>query len=165
MPVLGTYLDRNNPPFTLEDFLFWMPDFSTINNIQTSFDNLYPIANDKIFHSIFGVDWKYAMSLCIAHYMFIIGQREKNKKPGVTSLAQLAGASPSSGGIMSSATIGNFTKTWDLDRSLISGDDKAWWNTSAFGQELMRLLGTKSLPSMFVAITNPIPGTGNYGNC
>lgn len=162
MPVIGTYLDRKNPEYTLQDFLFWMPDFSTITTIDTTFNNLYPIANDKVFHSIFGSDWKYAMALCIAHYATILGRRERNKKPGAKSLADLAGGGPNVNGIMSSASVGSFTKTYDLDRSLMSGDDKMWWNTTDYGAELMRLLGTKAMPSIFVAITHPIPGSGNY---
>lgn len=162
MAILGTLIDRENPEFTQADFLFWMPQFANVSNIDTLFNNLYPIANNKIFYSIFGVDWKYAMSLAIAHYAWIIGQAQAKVKSGATSLADIAGGSPTTGGIMTSASVGGFSKTYDLDRSMISGDDKVWWNQSAFGRDLMNLLATKSLASMFVVTSNPVPGSGNY---
>jgi hypothetical protein len=162
MAILGTLLDRENPEFTKSDFLFWMPQFTSVTNIDTVFENLYPIANDKIFYSIFGVDWKYAMSLAIAHYMYVIGQSQLNVRSGAKSLADIAGGSPTTGGIMTTASIGGFSKSYDLDRSMISGDDKIWWNQSSYGRDLMNLLATKSVATMFVVTSNPVPGSGNY---
>lgn len=161
MAILGTFVDKKNPEYTLNDFLFWLPQFRNIEGLQTLFDNLYPIANNKIFFSIFGTDWKYAMSLCIAHYAWIIGQNEVVQP--ATSLADIAGGSPTTGGILSSATIGGFNKSYDLDRSMISGNDKIWWNQSAYGKALMNLLGTKGNPAILVVTSNPVPGSGNYG--
>lgn len=162
MAVLGTFINDDNPEFTLQDFLFWMPQFANIENISTIFNNLYPIANKKIFYSIFGTDWKYAMSLCIAHYSFIIGQQQSRVAPGATTLAAIAGGSSASGGIMTSASIGGFNKTYDLDRSMISGDDKIWWNQSSYGVSLMNLLATKGLPTILVVTSKPIPGSEGY---
>lgn len=162
MALLGTFVDRENPEFTKADFLFWMPQFTHITDLDTYFDNLYPIANDKIFASIFGVDWKRAMSLCIAHYMYLIGQAQKNTASAATSLADIAGGSPTASGILSSASVGGFSKTYDLDKSLITGDEYTWWNKSAYGAELIALFKSKSWPTMLVATSNPVPGSGNY---
>lgn len=162
MAILGTTINRENPAFTLQDFLIWMPQFSSVTNIETYFDNLYPIANNKIFESIFGVDWPFAISLAIAHYMWIIGQNEAKAKTGAKTLADIAGGVPTTGGIMTTASIGQFSKTYDLDRSMITGDDKVWWNQSAYGRDLMNLLATKSVATMFVVTSNPVPGSGNY---
>ena len=102
------------------------------------------------------------MSLCIAHYMWIIGQQQKNLKEAATTLADISGGDTSTNGIMTQASVGNFSKAWDLDRSLVSGDDKVWWNKSSYGAALMALLATKSLATIFVVTTNPVPGSGNY---
>ena len=70
MALIGIQLDRKNPEFTSADFTFWMPQFKNYvatSDGQVAFNNLYEIANNKIFKSIYGTDWKLAMSLCIAH--------------------------------------------------------------------------------------------------
>ena len=155
MALIGIDLDRRNPEFKKCDFLFWMPQFSNLDNLDTLFNNLYPIANDKIFHSIFGVDWPLAMSLCIAHYATLIGNNMQT--PGGTTLASIAGGGVTKG-VMSSATIGSFSKTFDLDRSLISDQNAIWWNSTSYGAQLMTLLKTKAIPSIFVVTSGPIPG-------
>lgn len=155
MAIIGINLDRKNPAYTKEDFLFWMPQFTNIGNLDTLFNNLYPIANDKIFYSIYGVDWKYAMSLAIAHYATIIS---KNMQlPPSSSLANIAGGGTTQG-VLQSATIGGFSKSYDLDRSMVSGEDVIWWNSTSYGASLMALLKTKAIPSIMVVTNYPIPG-------
>lgn len=155
MAILGITLDRENPTFTKVDFLFWMPQFKNIEDVDTLFENLYPIANAKIFHSIFGVDWKKAMSLCIAHYATLIGANQAT--PAGSTLATIAGGGATRG-IISSATVGGFSKSFDLDKSIINEPNAVWWNTTAYGAELMALLKTKAIPSIFVVTNNNIPG-------
>lgn len=155
MALIGINIDKRNPEFTKADFLFWMPQFTNLENIDTLFDNLYPIANAKVFYSIFGTDWKLAMSLCMAHYATLISQNVQ--LPAGTSLSTIAGGGTTRG-VLASATIGGFSKTYDLDRSLISGDEYVWWNSTAYGGQLIALLKTKAIPSIFVVTSNPVPG-------
>ena len=155
MAIIGINIDRDNPEYTKEDFLFWMPQFTNLSNIDTLFSNLYPIANDKIFYSIFGTDWKLAMSLCIAHYATLIGNN--TQLPAGSSLANIAGGGTTKG-VLQSATIGGFSKTYDLDRSLVSGQETIWWNSTSYGAQLMALLKTKAVPSIMVVTSNPVPG-------
>ena len=155
MALIGININKENPAFTKEDFLFWMPQFANLENLDTLFDNLYPIANAKIFHSIFGTDWKMAMALCIAHYATLIGNN--TQLPAGRSLSSIAGGGTTKG-VLSSATIGSFSKTYDLDRSLISGEEYIWWNSTSYGGQLMALLKTKALPSIFVVTSGPVPG-------
>jgi len=155
MALIGITIDKRNPAFTKEDFLFWMPQFSNLDNIDTLFNNLYPIANAKIFYSIFGTDWKLAMSLCMAHYATLIGNNTQ-LPPGKT-LASIAGGGTTRG-VLQSATIGSFSKSYDLDRSLISGDEYIWWNSTSYGGQLIALLKTKAIPSIAVVTSNPVPG-------
>lgn len=155
MAIIGINLDRRNPSFTKEDFLFWQPQFTKLQNLDTLFDNLYPIANNKIFYSIYGTDWKFAMSLCIAHYATLIGNN--TQLPQGSTLASIAGGGTTKG-VLQTASIGEFSKTYDLDRSMISGEEAIWWNSTSYGAQLMGLLKTKAIPSIMVVTSNPVPG-------
>lgn len=155
MALIGININKENPEFTKSDFLFWMPQFTKLEGLDTYFDKIYPKANDKIFYSIFGTDWEFAMSLCIAHYITLIGNN--TQLPQGTSLASIAGGGTTKG-VLASATIGSFSKTYDLDRSMINSDDAIWWNSTSYGAQLMALLKTKAIPSIFVVTSNPVPG-------
>lgn len=155
MAIIGININRENPSYTKADFLFWMPQFTNLENLDTLFENLYPIANAKIFYSIYGTDWKLAMSLCIAHYATLIGNNVQ--LPAGSSLSSIAGGGTTRG-VLASATIGGFSKTYDLDRSMISSDDAIWWNSTSYGAQLMALIKTKAVPSIMVVTSNPVPG-------
>ena len=158
MAIIGIQTDRKNPSFTVADFTFWMPQFKQFmetNEGQTMFDNLYEIANNKIFKSIYGSDWKLAMSYCIAHYATIIAQQQQ--APSGNTLADVAGGGVTRG-VLSSMSIGEFSKTYDIDKTMVSSDDAMFWNQTSYGAALMTLYKTKAVPSIFVVTSNPIPG-------
>lgn len=161
MALIGIDLNRENPEYTLNDFLFWMPQFKnycvTIEG-QTMFDNLYPIANAKIFESIFGTDWKMAMSLCIAHYAYLIAQYEQ--APSGDTLGQTFGGGVLRG-VISSASVGGFSKSYDLQYTALNSEEALFWNQSAYGAQLMALYKTKAVPSIFVVTSGPIVPNGN----
>lgn len=152
MPIYGIQIDRRNPEYSLDDFTFWLPQFKSFMQTKeglTYFNNLYPIANQKILYSIFGVDWQYAMGLCIAHYMYLIAhQAEKGDQ--FTSLGDIAGGGTPVG-VLTSASIGGFSKSYDFARTMLSTEDAFFWNQSAFGQQLMALFTSKTQVCMFVA--------------
>lgn len=155
MAIIGITTNKKNPTYTIDDFKFWMPQFKNVEDLNTLFENLYPIANNKIFYSIYGTDWKLAMSLCIAHYATILSNNVQLPSPN--SLAGIAGGGTTKG-VLQSATIGGFSKTYDLDRSMISGEEYIWWNSTSYGAQLMALLKTKGVPSILVVTSNPVPG-------
>lgn len=239
MAIIGITLDRENPEFTLADFLFWMPqyrkylcyyagkilvgntiksvslysyDYSEINiggvkydlttvdeiiyigsmtigatNAQITysitlntltkilslndgttetqcllksegeeiFNHMYELANDKIFYSIYGTDWKLAMSLCIAHYLTLIANQLG--APAGNTLEGIAGGGNYKG-ILASATIGDFSKTYRLESTLVEDDEAKFWNQTSYGAELMALLKTKAIPTIMVVTSHPIPG-------
>jgi hypothetical protein len=150
MAIRGIELNRNNPKFLRADFVFWMPQFKNYINTNdglTNFNKLREIANQRIYKSIFGADWEYAMSLCIAHYFKLIGDREK-AIAGATLSEALVGSSHQ--GILTSASIGGFNKTLEFESTMINSDEAKFWNLSDFGKNLMVLYKTKAVPSMFV---------------
>lgn len=158
MAIIGIQTNRDNPEYTLEDFIFWLPEYTKFmctTQGKKYFDKLYKIANNKIYHSIFGTDWEYAMTLCIAHYLQLIANRLQ--APAGDSLESIAGGGVTQG-VLSSASVGAFSKTYDIDKTMLSDKDSLFWNQTDFGRELMALLATKSVISMMVVTSNPVPG-------
>lgn len=158
MAIIGIQLDRTNPEFTLDDFLFWMPQFrqfmSTMEG-ERHFNKLYTVVNAKIFKSIFGTDWELAMSYAIAHYLTLIS--EQLQAPAGPTLNTISGGGVTRG-VLSSMSIGAFSKSYDLGRTMIDEEEAAFWNQTSYGAALMALLKTKAVPSIMVVTSNPIPG-------
>lgn len=159
MSIIGINLDRENPEFTIDDFTFWMPQFKNFMGSeegQRYFNKLYPIANNKIFYSIFGTDWELAMSYAIAHYATLISQQ--NQTPSGDTLESVAGGGTPKG-VLASATIGQFSKTYDLTKTMVDSQEAMFWNQTSYGSALMALLKTKAIPSILVVTSWPVPDT------
>lgn len=158
MSVIGIQLDTKNPEFTKCDFSLWMPQFKQFLATQEGekyFDKLYKLANNKIFYSIFGSDWELAMSYCIAHYLTLIAQQQQ--APVGNTLQEIAGGGTTKG-VLSSMTVGSFSKSYDLGKTMLEEDEAMFWNQTSYGTSLMALLKTKAVPSIFVVTSGPIPG-------
>lgn len=157
MAIIGIQLNRENPEFTSDDFIFWMPQYSkfiaTVEG-QKYFNKIYTLVNNKIFYSIFGSDWELAMSYAIAHYFTLIANQMQ--APSGDTLQGIAGGATH--GVLSSMSVGSFSKTYDLDKSMLTEDEAMFWNQTSFGAALMALLKTKAVPSILVVTSNPIPG-------
>lgn len=155
--ILGAITNKENPEYTIKDFCFWMPNFKNYietDEGQTAFDNLYPIANAHIYKSIFGSDWKLAMSYCIAHYLTLIAQQ--SQVPSGDTLADIAGGGVTRG-VLASARIGGFDKSYDLSKTMVSSEEAMFWNQTSYGASLMALLKTKPIPSIMVVVNDPLP--------
>lgn len=158
MSVIGIQLDTKNPEFTMCDFTFWMPQFKKFLNTDEGskyFEKLYNLSNNKIFYSIFGSDWELAMSLCIAHYLTVIAQQQQ--APVGNSLQEIAGGGNIKG-VLSSMSVGSFSKSYDLGKTMLEENEAMFWNQTSYGAQLMALLKTKAIPSIFVVTSGPIPG-------
>lgn len=157
MALIGIQLDRTNPSFSSEDFVFWMPQYAKFiatEEGQKYFNKIYSLVNNKIFKSIFGSDWELAMSYAIAHYLTLIANQIQ--APSGDTLQGIAGGATH--GVLSSMTVGSFNKTYDLDKSMVSENEALFWNQTSYGASLMALLKTKAVPSILVVTSNPIPG-------
>lgn len=158
MAIIGIQIDKTNPAFSVDDFKIWMPQFSAYVATQQGaalYTKIYEMCNRKIFHSIFGTDWELAISYAIAHYITLIAQQQQ--APSGNTLAEIAGGGVTRG-VLSSASIGDFSKTYELDKTMVSSDDAMFWNQTSYGAALMALYKTKAVPSIFVVTSNPIPG-------
>lgn len=157
MAIIGIQLDRENPAFTVDDFTFWLPQYTAFMQTQDGqryFNKIYPIVNAKIFKSIFGSDWELAMSYAIAHYLTLIAMQMQ--APAGDTLQGIAGGATH--GVLSNMTVGSFSKTYELGMTMVDEDEALFWNQTDFGAALMALLKTKAIPSIMVVTTNPIPG-------
>lgn len=157
MAIIGIQLDRNNPPFAIEDFTFWMPQFANFMSTDEGaryFEKIYAIVNHKIFKSIFGTDWELAMSYAIAHYLTLIGQQLQ--APNGDTLQGVYGGATH--GVLSSMSIGDFSKSYELGMTMVEENEAMFWNQTSYGAALMALLKTKAVPSIMVVTSNPIPG-------
>ena len=158
MAIIGINIDKENPEYTIEDFTFWMPQFANFmatTEGQRYFNKLYPIANNKIFYSIFGTDWELAMAYCIAHYATMIANQQE--APSGDTLAEIAGGGMIKG-VLQSATIGGFSKAYDLSKTMLDSQEALFWNQTSYGAQLMALYKTKAVPSILVVTSYPIPG-------
>ena len=157
MAIISIQIDRENPAFTASDFTVWMPQFSAYIATEQGtalFNKLYTICNNKIFHSIFGSDWELAMSYAIAHYMTIIAQQQQ--APSGDTLQGIAGGATH--GVLSSMSVGGFSKSYDLNMTMSNEQEAMFWNQTSYGAALMALLKTKAVPSILVVTSNPVPG-------
>jgi len=156
MAIIGINIDKTNPVFTASDFTFWMPQykrFIATDDGQTYFNNIYEIVNNKIFYSIFGSDWKLAMSYAIAHYLTLISNQLG--APSGSTLETIAGGGNFKG-VLSSASVGGFSKSYDIDKTMLSENEALFWNQTSYGAALMALLKTKAVPSILVVTSGPL---------
>ena len=156
MAVIGIQIDKKNPEFTKCDFTFWMPQYTKFMNTtegEKYFEKLYSLCNNKIFKSIFGSDWELAMSYGIAHYLTLISNQEQS--PSGDTLQGIAGGG-SIKGVLSSASVGGFSKTYDIDKTILSEDEALFWNQTSYGAALMALLKTKAVSSIMVVTSGPL---------
>lgn len=158
MAIIGIQLNTTNPTFTVDDFTFWMPQYAkymATADGQRHFDKIYTLVNNKIYKSVFGSDWELAMSYAIAHYLTLIANQIQ--APSGDTLQGIAGGGAIKG-VLSNMTVGSFSKTYDIDKTMVSEQEAMFWNQTSFGAALMALLKTKALPSMFVVTSNPVEG-------
>jgi len=120
-----------------------------------TFEHLYELANHKIFKSIYGSDWSYAMSLCIAHYLTLIANQLQ--APAGNTLEGIAGGGVTKG-VLSSASIGGFSKSYDINKTMSEEEEALFWNQTSYGAALWALLKTKPIPTIMVVTSGPVPG-------
>ena len=150
MALIGIQINKENPAFGIDDFTFWMPQYAKYMETedgQKHFQKIFNIINNKIFYSIFGSDWELAMSYGIAHYLTLIANQMQ--APSGNTLEGIAGGGVTKG-VISSATVGNFSKTYDIDKTMLSENEAMFWNQTSYGSSLMALYKTKAVPSIFV---------------
>ena len=161
MAIIGIETDRKNPEFTIDDFCFWIPKMAKFMHTDEGlkyFNKLYPIANNKVFYSVFLSDWEYAMSLVIAHYATLIGKQVS--RPTGDTLEDATNGSEVQG-VLTSVSVGGFSKSYDFNSIISSQTEEAmFWNQTAYGISFYSLMKSKNLPHILV-VTNGNPYDDN----
>ena len=156
MALIGLQTDTHNPEYTIQQFLIWQPQFKAFFESpdgQAYWDELYPIANSSIFKSIWGNKWSLAMSYMIAHLLTLIAINMQ--APAGDDLASIAGLKATQG-VISSASVGSFQVTYEIDKTMCEGDEAKWYNLTKFGAMLYALMKTRHLPAIFVVTSDDI---------
>lgn len=156
MSLFGVITNKENPEFTINDFIFWMPQFKLYLQTEdgiSDFNKIYQLVNKKIFVSIFGSDWELAMSYGIAHYFQL--RADNLEVPSGATLAEIAGGGNIKG-ILSQASVGQFSKSYDIDKTVLSNKESAFWNQTSYGAALMALLANKPVASIMVVTSGPL---------
>ena len=141
MPVYKTNVRRTNPTFTKTTFLVFMPQFT--NFLATTqgarvFDEFKPIVNQKVLEGAWGPEWKYGMSLALAHYMVIWARTAKIDKTVGSSLSGVASMG-NQDGLLTSWSVGEICKSYDHSKTMLEGPDAAFWNQTPFGRTFYTL--------------------------
>lgn len=150
MAVYGLRKRYKNPEFDDNIFCMFFPNFKNYLSKEVNKDKynyFKKLANERIAKNIFGLDWEYAMSLCIAFYIGLVVEQE-NK--GSQSLAKLAdGLSPV--GRVDSYSVGSLSKSMSYDSVMLNSEEAMFWNQNDYGRRLFALAKNKGTLTMLVA--------------
>lgn len=168
MPIIGIGINRQNPAYTKDDFVFWMPQFEKFffetnqqgQRVETeegtrNWNVIYPVVNAKVFKSILGSDWSLGMALVIAHYLQL--RANQLQAPSGSELEDIAGGGTIKG-VLASASVGGFSKSYDINKTVSEDKEAKWWNQTSYGAAYWALLSGKPVPAIFVVTSNPVPG-------
>lgn len=148
----STGYSKTNPTYTIDDFCMWIPQMSKYIKTDEGlkyFNKLYPIANSIIHYYVFGELWEKAMSLYIAHELALIGKQMTRATSN--SLSESAGGSVLNG-VLTSMTVGGFSKSYNFDSVLSNNDDAKYFNQTSWGSELYAMMAMR--PKFFMLVTN-----------
>ena len=141
MAVFKTNISKVNPIFTKTSFLLYMPSFEKFLATDQGariFDEYKPIANQKVLEGAWGPEWKYGMSLCMAHYIVIWARTAKVDKTIGSSLSGVASMG-NQDGLLTSWSVGEVSKSYDHSKTMLEGPDAAFWNQTPFGRTFYTL--------------------------
>lgn len=101
------------------------------------------IADQKILESIWNTEWKYAMSLCIGHYLAIVN-RETQRSFGLGDVAKTTDPK----GV---TTVNIDKKRVEYKNVMLTTAESKFWQSTEYGRILITLLSTKTVLTMIVA--------------
>lgn len=134
----------NNPPYTLDMFIEDFPqfgdkDFACMANINVQL--LINQANVMILQSVWGESWRYAMGLCVAH--FITLNASPNPQAG-------AAANGMARGRQSSKSVGDVSVSYDYGGTDAALREWGAFNLTTYGQQLATLARLIGLGGMYI---------------
>ena len=151
MPVFGLPRNAKNPEFKDVIFELWCPEFKSYLSKpenKLKYDYFKTLANKRIRKSIFGTDWEYAMSMCIAFYMTQVIEAENKGTPSLSKLAEDSGPK----GRVDSYSVGSLSKSMSFDSIMLNTEEALFWNQNKYGVKLFACAKNHGTLSMGVAI-------------
>ena len=152
MPVFGLPRNTKNPEFKDVIFNMWCPEFKKyLENPENKAKYEYlktEFANKRIKKAIFGSDWEYAMSMCIAFYLTLIVKAENAGTPSLSRLAE--NSNPV--GRVDSYSVGSLSKQMNFDSIMLTTEEALFWNQNKYGVSLFACAKNHGTLSMAVAI-------------
>lgn len=132
-----------NPSFTLEDFLDFFPNFEDVivglhDNIpipNAVIDMYIQFASDCVNVKVWGKQWKYAMSLFIAHFLVIYIQAQIPDN----ATAQQVLATAQAKGLISSKSVGDVSVSYDFSSAIKGVESWGQFTTTEYGLQFANL--------------------------
>ena len=132
-----------NPPFSSSDFLSFFPNFknavegrSTDVNIPPEVLDMYiQFASDCVNIRVWGNQWKYAMSLFIAHFLTIYIQAQFPEN----ATAQQILAYGQAKGLISSKSVGDVSVSYDFGSAIKGVESWGQFTTTEYGLQFANL--------------------------
>lgn len=151
MPVFGLPRNTKNPEFKDVIFNMWFPEFKSYlekEENRVKYEYFKQLANQRIKKALFGSDWEYAMSLCIAFYMTQVIRAENKGTPSLSKLAE--DSNPK--GRVDNYTVGSLSKSMSFDSIMLTTEEALFWNQNDYGVKLFACAKTHGTLTMAVAI-------------
>lgn len=152
MPVFGLPKNTKNPVFKDVIFEMWCPEFKAYlqkpeNKVKYEYLKT-EFANKRVKKALFGSDWEYAMSMCIAFYLTLIVKAEQSASPSLSRLAE--NSRPE--GRVDSYSVGSLSKQMNFDSIMLNTEEALFWNQNKYGVALFACAKTHGTLSMAVAV-------------
>jgi hypothetical protein len=132
MSIIGLPAQQDPPKYTISSFCVFCPKLKpwvTNKDNLESFKELVSLCKDRINYAYWGYEWKYAMSLAVAHYICITDPE----------FVQSIGADSTAGGVMSSRSVGDISYSYEVDKFMEDNPAYKFWNTTGYGRQLVAL--------------------------
>lgn len=145
MTIYGLPSNNPNPDtFTKDIFVKFVPKYKDYVEGDGSalYDSFANIADQKILFTIWGTDWEFITSYCIAHYLDITN-RETQKS---FSLEEIAKDSGPKGQVVSNDKI-----KYDFKNTLVTHQYALFWNMTFFGSVILNMVSSKGISTLLVA--------------
>ena len=136
-------VDGESGAYTEAMFIEDYPPFQNKNTGQcfvpvSMLNTFLSMANDIVSPDRWGESWRLAAGLFVAHYATLYLKTIQNSPEGATSIAAAA-ASGQMFGIVTSASLGDASVSYDTSAATQLTNNWGQWNLTAYGQQYASL--------------------------
>lgn len=142
--IYGLPNQATPPKYTLKTFCTYIPklkEWATDPAHKEIFREFVEKMKKQLSYSYFLDDWKYAVSLAVAHYIIITDE----------DYAQSVSEDSTAGGVMSSRSSGGLSYSYDVGKTHIDNQAYAFWYKTGYGTTLVQLTNARGYMGMLVS--------------